>query len=172
MPKRLQLYRTDAIEVTFDPNRCIHAAICVRSIPAVFDARARPWIRPEAAPPDDVARVVARCPTGALHYRRLDGGASEQPDERPSVRATRDGPLYVRGDVTLAREDGTVILRDTRVALCRCGKSANQPYCDGTHRAIGFRDPAGPGAPPAEPEDPRAEGPREAGPPPPGVVAP
>ena len=40
--RRLQVYRTDAIEVTFDPNRCIHFAACVRTLPAVFDAKARP----------------------------------------------------------------------------------------------------------------------------------
>lgn len=173
--KRLQLYRTDAIEVTFDPNRCIHAAACIRTLPAVFDSRARPWIRPAAAAPDAVAAAVVRCPTGALRYRRFDGGAAEAPDATGgsgtvmvTVTAKRDGPLYVRGDVQLALEDGTVVLRDLRVALCRCGQSANQPYCDGTHKAIGFVDGSRRAAPAVEsrpPDDAAA-----ASPPPPGAA--
>ncbi|MBI3943394.1 MAG: CDGSH iron-sulfur domain-containing protein [Chloroflexi bacterium] len=35
--------------------------------------------------------------------------------------------------------NGDLIREDTRVALCRCGQSANKPYCDATHRRIGFR---------------------------------
>jgi len=136
--RRLQLYRTDAIEVTFDPNRCIHFAACVRTLPAVFDARARPWIRPSAATPEQVADVVALCPTGALHARRADGALTESVPAEAVVVASRNGPLYVRGDVEVTLEDGTSVLRDVRIALCRCGKSATQPLCDGSHRAAGF----------------------------------
>jgi CDGSH-type Zn-finger protein len=61
-----------------------------------------------------------------------------------------DGPLIVRGDFELRAPDGTPIDTGRRtVALCRCGKSAIKPFCDGTHKAIGFR--AGTGR-----EDPRA----------------
>lgn len=54
-----------------------------------------------------------------------------------------DGPLLVRGDFTLRTPDGQVIDpgRGT-VALCRCGRSAIKPFCDGTHKAIGFRAPS------------------------------
>jgi uncharacterized Fe-S cluster protein YjdI len=141
MPKRLQLYRTDAIEVTFDPNRCIHSAVCVRQLPEVFDSRARPWVRPAAAAPDRIAEVVSRCPTGALHARRLDGVPAESSTEPAMITATRNGPLHVRGDVTVQLADGTTVLHDVRVALCRCGRSGNQPFCDGTHRETGFVAP-------------------------------
>jgi uncharacterized Fe-S cluster protein YjdI len=66
MGKRLQVYETPAITVTFDPNLCQHGGACVRGLPAVFDIRRKRWIRPEAAPPDQVAAQVARCPSGAL----------------------------------------------------------------------------------------------------------
>jgi CDGSH-type Zn-finger protein len=50
-----------------------------------------------------------------------------------------DGPLLVRGNVTLIDEHGNPIERRRRtVALCRCGVSAIKPWCDGTHKAIGF----------------------------------
>jgi CDGSH-type Zn-finger protein len=44
-----------------------------------------------------------------------------------------NGPLLVRGDVELVDSDGAVLLQDTRIALCRCGLSANKPLCDGSH---------------------------------------
>jgi uncharacterized Fe-S cluster protein YjdI len=65
-------YRTDRIEVTWAPRRCTHAAECFRSAPEVFDPDARPWVRPEAADPDEVEATVLRCPSGALRFRRLD----------------------------------------------------------------------------------------------------
>ena len=66
MPKRLQVYETPAITVTFDPNRCRHGGDFVRGLPAVFDIRRKRWVRPEAAFPAEVAAQVARCPSGAL----------------------------------------------------------------------------------------------------------
>jgi len=51
-----------------------------------------------------------------------------------------DGPLIVRGDFALVTPDGEPIETGRRtIALCRCGKSASKPFCDGTHKAIGFR---------------------------------
>jgi len=60
--------------------------------------------------------------------------------ETSQVVVAADGPLYVSGDVTVQTTDGTVLLRDTRVALCRCGLSANKPLCDNSHLGV-FADP-------------------------------
>ncbi|MFI7644506.1 CDGSH iron-sulfur domain-containing protein [Micromonospora sp. NPDC049460] len=65
-------------------------------------------------------------------------------DDTPAAAATitpyQDGPLLVRGDFVLLTPDGeTIDARRGTVALCRCGKSALKPFCDGTHKAIGFR---------------------------------
>jgi uncharacterized Fe-S cluster protein YjdI len=68
VPKRLQVYETPEIVVTFDPTVCIHSGVCLRGLPAVFDVKLRRWIRPEAALAADVAAQVARCPSGALQY--------------------------------------------------------------------------------------------------------
>ena len=60
--------------------------------------------------------------------------------ERPSITATPDGPLIVRGDVEIVTPDGTPVPRDRRtVALCRCGTSTIAPWCDGSHKITGFR---------------------------------
>jgi len=72
-------YSGDAIEVHWEPRLCIHAQNCVRKLPRVFRAAERPWIVVDGAGADAVAAAVERCPTGALHYRRLDGGPEEEP---------------------------------------------------------------------------------------------
>lgn len=132
-------YHSDAIDVTYDVRRCIHAAECVRGLPAVFNTQQRPWIQPAAADADAIAAVVQRCPTGALHFARHDGGAAEQPDIRNTIDPQRDGPYYVRGSVTIQQPDGTTLTQETRAALCRCGASQNKPFCDNSHRASGFQ---------------------------------
>ena len=62
-----------------------------------------------------------------------------------TLRLRRNGPLVVEGDdVTIVDWDG-VERRPERlpVALCRCGGSSTKPFCDGSHRRIGFApDPA------------------------------
>lgn len=130
--KRVQSYKNSTVEVTFDPNRCIHAAECVRRMPAVFQPSERPWVVLEGADPEEVASVVERCPTGALQFARLDGTYREVPKEEATIRAMINGPLYVRGNVQWKQPDGTVT-SETRLALCRCGLSANKPYCDNSH---------------------------------------
>ena len=72
MPKRIQLYETPEIAVTFDPEVCIHAGTCVRGLPLVFDVHRKRWIRPELASPEEVASQIERCPSGALQYRLKD----------------------------------------------------------------------------------------------------
>ncbi len=57
-----------------------------------------------------------------------------------SIFACPNGPFLVRGDVEILTGDGKPIPRSRRtVALCRCGKSTIKPFCDGTHKIIGFR---------------------------------
>lgn len=142
MTRPTKRYTSDAIDVTYDVARCIHAAECVRGLPAVFDTAQRPWIQPANAGADAVAEVVMRCPTGALHFERHDGGTAEPVPDANRVIVTAAGPLTVRGDVRLELLDGA--LSDTRVALCRCGQSHNKPFCDNAHRAAGFGDPGDP----------------------------
>jgi uncharacterized Fe-S cluster protein YjdI len=64
--KRLQTYTAPGITVTFDPNVCIHSAICLNSLPAVFDVSRRKWVKADAASAEEVAAAVRKCPSGAL----------------------------------------------------------------------------------------------------------
>jgi uncharacterized Fe-S cluster protein YjdI/CDGSH-type Zn-finger protein len=138
-----KVYRGKDIEVSFDLDICIHIGECLRGQPKVFDLNRRPWTLPEMGEADEVADVVRRCPSGALLYRRLDGGPQEIPEETTTVTPMRNGPLLVTGMIEVTREDGTV---DTlpRATLCRCGESLHKPFCDNRHIAAGFRAPGVP----------------------------
>lgn len=50
-----------------------------------------------------------------------------------------DGPLQVRGNLEIVSGTGRVVARTSSVRLCRCGASANKPFCDSSHTRIGFR---------------------------------
>ncbi len=133
-------YSGSGIEVSFDVALCIHATECVRGLPAVFDRDRRPWIRPDNATPEQVSLVVERCPTGALMYHRLDGQPDEQIRQVTVVTAVENGPLAVRGDLVVRRNDGS-FERLPRATFCRCGHSENKPFCDGSHLEARFEAP-------------------------------
>jgi CDGSH-type Zn-finger protein/uncharacterized Fe-S cluster protein YjdI len=137
---RVHEFHGQGVSVTWSPRRCIHVGECVMNLPAVFNPGRRPWVDAEQASPDAIAHVVARCPTGALHCAGRDGGVAEVVPSTNSVLVAPHGPVYLRGDIELLDESGVVRLADTRVALCRCGKSESKPLCDGSHSAAGFRD--------------------------------
>lgn len=140
MNRKLHIYESDGIVVEYDLKRCIHSAECVRGLPAVFDPGRVPWIDPSRAGTEEIADVVRRCPTGALHYRRTDGGPEESPPEENIAAVGPGGPLYLRGRIRIEFADGEV-MRETRVALCRCGASRDKPFCDGSHADVDFSDP-------------------------------
>jgi CDGSH-type Zn-finger protein/uncharacterized Fe-S cluster protein YjdI len=132
-------YAGKEVVISFDARRCIHAAECVRGAPSVFNPDAKPWIAPDGASGEHVAQVVRRCPTGALSLRFNDGRAAEVPDAVNSLTISANGPLYLRGQLTAHAQDGSET-RGTRMALCRCGASANKPFCDGAHNKLPFAD--------------------------------
>ena len=121
-------YAAPEVTVFYDRGRCRHYAACVRGLPRVFDPTRRPWIRADLADARAVAEVVRRCPTGALHYR-LAADAPEEPTRPTTITRDPAGPLLVRGELVLDTPEGP--LRETRAALCACGRTQNQPFCDG-----------------------------------------
>lgn len=133
-------YQAGNIAVSFDSALCIHAAECVRGLPSVFAVEARPWIQPGNASEDEVIEVVNRCPSGALQWRTLQEPRDDDvADEEASFTFMRNGPIYVRGDITLLGGDGEPLLESHRFALCRCGHSENKPFCDNSHRKVNWK---------------------------------
>jgi CDGSH-type Zn-finger protein len=66
-------------------------------------------------------------------------------DDEALITPYADGPYIVRGNFRIADQDGNPIDPGRRtIALCRCGRSQIRPFCDGTHKLIGFRAAGGP----------------------------
>jgi CDGSH-type Zn-finger protein/uncharacterized Fe-S cluster protein YjdI len=135
---KLHRFESAAAVVTWDAARCIHAAECVRGLPEAFDPRAKPWIRPDAADVASLAAVVNRCPSGALAMAHADGASAMVAPPLNTAQVSPDGPNYLRG--VLSIRQGDAVVDDTRIALCRCGASKNKPFCDNSHRKVGFKD--------------------------------
>jgi CDGSH-type Zn-finger protein len=78
------------------------------------------------------------CPAGRLVVWEKNGKAIE-PDFEPSIGLVEDpqagvmGPIWVRGGIPIESADGTLYEIRNRVTLCSCGRSANKPFCDGSH---------------------------------------
>jgi uncharacterized Fe-S cluster protein YjdI/CDGSH-type Zn-finger protein len=134
----MKRYTGRGVDITFDPARCLHAAECLRDLPAVFDTARRPWILPDGAPADQVAEVIQRCPTGALHYALADG-PDERGDRPTTLSAEPHAPTWVRGELRLTPPDGSD-LQEARAALCHCGQTANRPFCDASGECTGWHE--------------------------------
>ena len=59
---------------------------------------------------------------------------------KPLISCKKDGPMIVEGLVNFIDSDGKRLETEPAMYLCRCGASANKPYCDGSHKKIGFTD--------------------------------
>ncbi|OYW21250.1 MULTISPECIES: ferritin-like domain-containing protein [unclassified Sphingomonas] len=133
-PDGREIIPGQAIDLIFSAERCIHARHCVLGQPQVFKANVEgPWIDPDATSTEGLVTVAHMCPSGAIQYRRHDGGAAEAAPPVNLVQLRENGPIGVRADMVLAGERVGY-----RATLCRCGASKNKPFCDGSHNAIGF----------------------------------
>jgi CDGSH-type Zn-finger protein len=87
----------------------------------------------------EVREVVERCPSGALSYADKSGDPEQAPAEN-AVTVSYNGPLFVTGDLDIEGAAADMPGVRFRAALCRCGHSANKPFCDNSHERAGFRD--------------------------------
>lgn len=126
--------RGGKIVIRFDGKKCIHARQCVTGAPDTFRANVEgPWIHPDATSVEQLVEVAHRCPSGAITFERLDGGAPETPPQVNVVTIRENGPLAVNAALVIDGQPAGV-----RATLCRCGASKNKPFCDGSHAAAGF----------------------------------
>lgn len=116
---------------------CEHAGFCTLPDTNV-------WAMVRSQDPEVLAAVrvmVDHCLSGALTRAEDPGSAQDTEPVLPArVAVVDDGPYLVTGGVAIAAADGAEYERRNRVTLCRCGASANKPFCDGSHAEAGFRD--------------------------------
>jgi CDGSH-type Zn-finger protein/uncharacterized Fe-S cluster protein YjdI len=124
------------VTIRFDASRCVHSRTCVLGHPEVYVPNVKgAWIHPDAARAEVVMHTALACPSGAIRVSRNDGSAtSDTPPLVNTVRVRENGPLAVEAELQI-RGDAQPTPRAT---LCRCGQSANKPFCDGAHSSAVF----------------------------------
>jgi len=134
---RIETFVGDGVVMTDDLSLCTHAGFCGDRLTRVWEMieeTSDPAIR------ERLKRMVSLCPSGRLDHAPAPGAPAEEPTFEPSVAIERNGPIWVRGGIPVVSDDGTTWEVRNRVTLCRCGRSRNKPFCDGTHQEVGFRD--------------------------------
>jgi CDGSH-type Zn-finger protein len=131
----------DGITLFDDFALCIDAAFC--------DVGDKVWnYTKESADPASKSMAIEQaklCPSGRLVMH--DGeGAPIEPSFEPSIMILQDpsqncsAAIWVRGGIEIFDEDSKPYEIRNRQTLCRCGKSANKPFCDGKHYSAAFND--------------------------------
>ncbi|MDU8927879.1 CDGSH iron-sulfur domain-containing protein [Alisedimentitalea sp. MJ-SS2] len=135
---RLITYEGAEVSVSYNPLLCSHAAECGRLASHIFNPAQKPWVQPDKGNADEVRAVVSACPSGALALAG-EGRVEHLTAARAEVQIEKNGPYWVL-DVTAPVEPSNEGASTRKYVLCRCGKSGNKPFCDGTHRDAGWRD--------------------------------
>ena len=147
MPKETMTYSNKDITVTWKPGSCIHSKLCWQGLIEVFNPRERPWIKMHGATTEQIIGQIKKCPSGALSYKMNELSDKTNTPEKTGnipealkIEVASNGPYLVKTACTIVHHDGREEIREGTVALCRCGHSANKPFCDGQHRKAGFTD--------------------------------
>jgi uncharacterized Fe-S cluster protein YjdI len=132
-------YQSNDLTVFWKPDHCIHSKNCWKGLIQVFNPQNRPWINLEGASIERITKQIDQCPSGALTYEIFNNKNNKKMENLTKVNAMENGPLLVDGIIEVTKPDGTVETKEKTTAFCRCGSSANKPYCDGQHRKIEFK---------------------------------
>ena len=130
-------YSNGEITVVWKPDICIHSANCVKGLPSVFKPNDSPWIQVDEANSVELMATIDKCPSGALtYYRKANGSSNEKTDVVDEIRVEvfDNGPLVVHGTMEITHTDGHNEIKKRSSAFCRCGKTGNNPFCDGSHK--------------------------------------
>ena len=132
-------YQNGDLTIVWKPQKCIHAAECVKRLPNVYNPNEKPWIKPENATIEELEIQIKACPSGALTYIIKNESMIEEQQKNTEIQVLKNGPLLVSGTLNVKKSDGSMEAKDKSTAFCRCGASNNKPYCDGAHRNIDFK---------------------------------
>jgi len=130
-----RIIRGPELELLDYENLCVHARFCMRA-GGIWNLTEQSDNR---AARDTAVEEACNCPSGRLVlYDRETGKAIEPVLEKSIVVVEypargEHGPLWVRGGIPVISADGKSYMIRNRMTLCRCGKSHNKPFCDGSH---------------------------------------
>ena len=130
-----EIIRGPELELTDYHGLCVHARFCMRA-GGIWNLTEQSNI-PEAR--DTAIEEASNCPSGRLVIRDLRTGELVEPVLEKSIVVIEypakgeHGPLWVRGRIPVVSADGKTYTVRNRVTLCRCGRSHNKPFCDGSH---------------------------------------
>ena len=121
-PTRTAVHRKPCLP-SADPDSREHAFEDLNRRRSSSQPSALVWIDATQASPDALAAVIQHCPTGALHFRRKDGGADETAPVHNEIRVSPDGPIYVRSATRSSYFHGShaFVLVDERGAVSERG---------------------------------------------------
>lgn len=139
VPDKVDSYVGKNITVHHNKGVCSHIGHCILKLPEVFRKGQVPWVDTEGATPEEIAKVIRTCPSGALSYTINDELHKDYPHE-PEMFLVKNGPYHVVGGIELEDPDGSEPETRDHYSLCRCGSSKNKPFCDGTHIEKEFKD--------------------------------
>jgi len=130
-------YQKGDTTVIWKPDLCYHSKNCVKNLPEVFNPNRKPWIDTENASEEALKNAIGKCPSGALSFR-VKGEEQKSDTMSTTIEPMKNGPVIVKGKLSLKSEGGEESLGQQMIALCRCGASSKKPYCDGSHSKINF----------------------------------
>lgn len=132
-------YSNGELTIVWKPKKCIHAGECVKALPKVYQPKENPWIKIENASTEDLKVQIRKCPSGALSYYMNDKENLEAESMEAKIEITENGPLVAYGSIKITDRLGNTETLNQTTAFCRCGKSNNKPYCDGSHIKVDFK---------------------------------
>lgn len=140
MSEIVKEYSNEDLTVVWQPARCIHSEKCFHGLSDVFNPKNRPWVSVKGGSSIEIKNQIDKCPSGALSYKLINADLkkSEIISEEQIVEVVKDGPLMIYGNINVRNHDGSETSKHKVTAFCRCGASNNKPYCDGSHKKIGF----------------------------------
>jgi len=162
MKNTIRYYSNHDITVFWVPSKCSHATTCFRELIEVFNPRKRPWVNMQGAPTERIIEVVDKCPTQALSWKYnheikdfkirqrsepsdeitpedVYEGKDMQKKEGAKISLLLNGPILAEGNFSIIGPEGNELKTVVMTSFCRCGNSRSQPFCDGTHRKVGFK---------------------------------
>lgn len=127
-------YQKGDVTVVWKPEICIHSGNCVRALPTVFKPKERPWIQVEDTSEDALIKAIEKCPSGALTYYLKDESTEKVTEHITKAEVIENGPVLIYGTLEVTHTDGRTEKKERSTAFCRCGRTGNNPFCDGSHK--------------------------------------